>query len=70
METLAETYAVDLQCSHDVAVAELHLWYWQLAAADIQPSSVKDAFILYIGDVFTLYEEAAANNGNTVCDFL
>ena len=27
METLAETYAVDLQCSRDVAVADLHLWY-------------------------------------------
>ena len=27
METLAETYSVDLQCSRDVAVAELHLWY-------------------------------------------
>ena len=37
METLAETCAVDLQCSCYVAVAELHLWYRQLAAADNQP---------------------------------
>ena len=51
METLAETYAGDLQCSRDVAVAELHIWYWQLAAADNQPCSVMDAFILCNGDV-------------------
>ena len=39
-ETLAETYAVDLQCSSDETVAELHLWYWQLAAADNQPTQL------------------------------
>lgn len=51
MRTLAETYAVDLQCSNDVAVAELQLWYRQLAAVDKRPSCAVDAFVLCSGDI-------------------
>jgi hypothetical protein len=47
---LAETYAVDLQCSSAVAVAELQLWFRQLAALDEPPSSAIDAFGLCSGD--------------------
>ena len=37
IRTLAETYAVDIRCSSDVGVAELQLWYRQLAALDKLP---------------------------------
>jgi hypothetical protein len=50
MRKPAETYDADLQCSSDVAVAELKLWYRQLAKADKCPGSATEAFRLYNND--------------------
>lgn len=51
MQRLAETYAVDVQCSSDVVAAELHLWYRQVAALEKPPKNAVDGFVLCNGDL-------------------
>ena len=51
VQRLAETYAVDVQCSSDVVAAELHLWYRQVAALEKPPKNAVDGFVLCNGDL-------------------
>lgn len=52
IKQLSESYAVDLECSSDVAVAELQVWYRQLASMQQSPRNAVEAYELCSGDAF------------------
>ena len=70
VQRLAETYAADIQCSSDVAAAELHLWYRQVAALEKPSKNAVDAFILCNGDLLQAKKKAAGSNGNIACNHM
>lgn len=50
MQYLSELYNSDINCSTDVALCELEMWYSHLAALDKRPLSAIDAFCICDGE--------------------